>query len=147
MHPDIDTAYAEHDYRADQLASCETRADMLAKFPGADGPQDRAGIDYEVWDLGHGLYAGICECGHVWEHSWQTETHKCPRCAAELAEAVDAVQVLIEDHRNLDDAELAQLARDVDALRQALRAEVHQRVERRYASRQGCLPLERRAAA
>ncbi|KXX64204.1 hypothetical protein [Marichromatium gracile] len=147
MHPDTDTAYAEHDYRADQLASCATKADMLAKFPGADGPQDRTGIDYEIWDLGHGLYAGVCECGHVWEHSWQTETHECPNCATELAESMDGVELLAESCTRLNDADLAKLARDVDHLRDRLRAEVHLRVERRHAQRQAVLPLERRAAA
>jgi len=146
MHPD-DNPYAEHDHKSDLLAKISTEEELLARFPGAEGPCYAAGTDHAFWHLGDGVFAAVCGfCGHVWERHWQAETRECPNCAAvELAEAVDAVQVLIEGHCNLDDTELAQLARDVDALRQALRAEVHRRTTYRLNRR--LEELAQRAAA
>jgi len=147
MHPD-DNPYAEHDHRSDLLAKISTEEELLARFPGADGPHYPVGIDHAIYNIGYGVYAAICGvCGHAFEYSWQAGGHNCPRCTAEQAEAMDAVELLAESCARLNDADLAKLARDVDHLRDRLRAEVHQRVERRYASQQAALPLERRAAA
>ncbi|AHF05404.1 hypothetical protein MARPU_05615 [Marichromatium purpuratum 984] len=137
MHPD-DNPYAEHDHRSDLLAKISTEEELLRQWPNADGPHYPVGIDHAIYNIGHGVYAAICGvCGHVSEYSWQAGCGRCPRCEAELTESMDGVELLAERVDRLTDADLTALSRSVEVLRDRLRAEVHQRVER----------LDRRAAA